>query len=144
MGLNLDRWIFCTINLSHTRIDRYISDISKISTIYLRYIENIDDISPIFSIYRRYIKEKMPKNFPHVLVSFSADKLIEYRLVTDISAIFHRYFSTFFDFTTERFSMAKIVSMRTDIRYIADISQIYQPICKKFQTLAVVGSNPST
>ena len=65
---------------------------------------------------KRYISGK---KIPHARVSLNAEKSTEIsasdRYIGDISPIF-------FDFSTERFLIAKIVSLGSDIRYIADIS----------------------
>ena len=63
-------------------------------------------------IYRRYIDKKSQQNFSHARVTPNAD------MSTDISAIFRRNFPIFFDFSFKRNSIAKIASIKTDIRYI--------------------------
>ena len=97
-------------------ISRYIFDI----------FTDISDISPIFYRYFRYIgnistrncQKKSPTRACHSMPKSRP----KYRSLADISAIFLRFFLIFFDFSTERFSIAKIVSLGSDIRYIADIS----------------------
>ena len=110
--LDLDRRIFCTTDLHHTLSRRYID----------RYIENIADISSIFSIYRRYISQKNLKIFSHACVSHVSIFRPIFQSASDILPKYRRYLSIFHDFSCKRLSIAKIVSLTPDIRYIAEIS----------------------
>ena len=112
--VDLDRRIFCTTNLSHTSS---LGDISPIYRKYRRYIVDIFDISAI------YLPEKT-KKFPTRAclpsVDISTDISVRIRYFAEISPTF----SDFLDFSCKRFSISKIVSIKPDIRYIADISEI--------------------
>ena len=111
--VDLDRRIFCTTNLSHTSS---LVDISSIYRKYRRYIADIFDISAI------YLPEKKPKKFSCARVSQPQIFRSIFRSESDISPKYRRYSPIFLDFSCKRFFVSKIVSIKPDIRYIADIS----------------------
>ena len=98
----------------HMQPRRYIADISNISPIYRRYFRYIGDISP----------RKKPENFPRARVSQPSIYRPIFRSESDISPKYRRHFPIFLDFSCKRFSVLKIASIKADIQYIADISEI--------------------
>ena len=62
--------------------------------------------------------------------------------MTDISAIFRRHFSIFSDFSSKRFLVAKIVSIKADIRYIGNFNPCLYEMCFDKWFHAVVSPDP--